>query len=78
MRFMDSLKMVDTVKTKGQSIHPNYICNRVIPKKANIWYINFGDKYDLQIQIVAIFKKIFENFQNGRSREIQIFDSFWL
>ena len=31
--------------------------NRVIPKKANIQYINFGDKYDLQIQIVANFRK---------------------
>ena len=45
-------------------------------------YFNFGCKYDLQIQIVAVFrKKIFENFQNfqnGRSGEIQIFDSFWL
>ena len=52
---------------------------RVIPKKANIQYINFGDKFDFLIEIVAIFrKKIFENFQNGRSREIQIFDSFWL
>ena len=34
-----------------------YIHIRVIPKKANIQYINFGDKYDLQIQIVAIFRK---------------------
>ena len=30
---------------------------RVIPKKANIQYINFGDKFDLQIEIVAIFRK---------------------
>ena len=53
----------------------------MIPKKQTFsMYINFGDKYDLQIQIVSIFrkKKIFENFQNGRSGEIQIFDSFWL
>ena len=33
------------------------LLTRVIPKKANIQYINFGDKYDLQIQIVAIFRK---------------------
>ena len=53
--------------------------NRVIRKKLNILYFKFGCKYDLQIQIVAIFRKnFFENFQNGRSREIQIFDSFWL
>ena len=30
---------------------------RVIPKKANVYYINFGDKFDLQIEIVAIFRK---------------------
>ena len=27
---------------------------RVTPKKANIWYINFGHKYDLQIHIVKV------------------------
>ena len=55
------------------------IFDRVIRKKSNILYFNFGCKYDLPIQIVAIFrKKIFENFQNGRSRENQIFDNFWL
>ena len=48
----------------------------VIRKKSNILYINF----DLQIQIVAIFrrKKVFDNFQNGRFTEFQFFDSFWL
>ena len=30
---------------------------RVIRKKSNILYFNFGCKYDLQIQIVAIFRK---------------------
>ena len=50
------------------------MANRVIRKKSNILYYNFGCKYDLQIQIVAILrKKIFEKFQNGWSREIQIF-----
>ena len=29
----------------------------VIRKKSNILYYNFGRKYDLQIQIVAIFRK---------------------
>ena len=52
---------------------------RVIRKKSNILYYNFGCKYDLQIQIVAIFrKKNFQNFQNDLSREIPTFDSFWL
>ena len=52
---------------------------RVIRKKLNILYFNFGCKYDLQIQIIAIFrKKDFGNIQNGRPREIQIFDCFWL
>ena len=51
----------------------------MIRKKSNILYIDFGCKYDLPIQIVAIFRKnIFEKFQNGQSRENQIFDSFWL
>ena len=48
-------------------------------KKPNILYLNFDYKFDLQIQIVAIFrKKFFDNFQNGRFTEFQIFDSFWL
>ena len=41
----------------GRGIQLSTLYTRLIPKKANIKYINFGDKYDLQIQIVTIFRK---------------------
>ena len=39
------------------TLHLNLGAIRVIRKKSNILYLNFGCKYDLQIQIVAIFGK---------------------